>query len=145
MLGEQRIAPPAVREAAEMRSGVEMLQIGVESLAAQVHDFKLALEANGRLPTTEKQTLRRIVLLSLAKRHRDCIVLAEGNPSIASEKTPLFGYAMGLAILSAHLQIRGDLAKKWEDRLSSIALLASSLARSVSTRRQRVHKSALPR
>lgn len=119
MLGLQRQALPLMAEAGAARPTLAMLQAGIESLAAQTGSFDLALEANARQPESELGTLRRILLLHMAGKHRECVTLMEANHDSISDESPMFGYAMINAIFSAEKIIRPDLAKQWTQELAS--------------------------
>lgn len=128
MLGRQRDILPLLAEAAKTQPTLHMLQSALENIAAQCDEWENALAANARLPESETRTLRRVSLLHMAKRDKECVdLLASAEPSLSSSH-PLFGFALSLAILSADRIVRPELARTWEARLKSEPQLASEKA-----------------
>jgi hypothetical protein len=119
MLGKQKVALPALTEAAKARPHLENVQAALESLAAQVGDFGTALEANSRLPRSTASTLRRTLLLHEAQRHRECVRHFEFNFSTLERKHKLFGPAATVAAISAHKMVRPELVERWSQELES--------------------------
>lgn len=128
MLGLQKEALPLMAEAGAARPTLPTLQAGIELLAAQTENFKLALEANACQPESDRAILRRISLLHLAHRHKDCIELMLSKGETATSNAPMLGYAMSLAIFSAEKLVRSDLASKWTQMMESNPDLAPFLA-----------------
>lgn len=119
MLGLHKLALPVMAEAATTKPYISFLQAAVESLAAQTGDFALALECNARQEQDEDQILRRIGLLHLANKHKECIHLMNSNVDSININHIKFGFTCGLAVLSADKIVRHDLVKKWTSLLES--------------------------
>jgi tetratricopeptide (TPR) repeat protein len=119
MLGLQKQTLPLLKEAGAARPTLRILQLGLETIAAQVGDFGLALEANARQPENERNLLQRIVLLHMAGRHHECVSLMEAKRGSLSDDHPMLGYAMAHAIFSAEKCIRPELAKRWTEELGT--------------------------
>jgi hypothetical protein len=125
MLGLQQQTLPLLKEAGAARPTLRVLQIGLETIAAQVGDFGLALEANARQPDSERNLLQRIVLLHMAGRHQDCVSLMEARRGSVSDDHPMLGYAMVHAIFSAEKCIRPTLTIRWTEELETKPELAA--------------------
>ncbi|MBI4696055.1 MAG: DUF4365 domain-containing protein [Gammaproteobacteria bacterium] len=119
MLGLQRGIYPLISEAADARPGLQTLQAGAESIAAQLQEFEAAIRFNGRQQPSPDVALRNIALLHLAGRHRDCATKMIDCQSDIDVSDVGFGYATMLAILSAHRIVRHDLRGKWISTLES--------------------------
>lgn len=128
MLGLQRETLPLMAEAGEARPSLPTLQAGIESLAAQIGNFTLALEANARQPDSNLRTLRRISLLHLAGLHKECVDLLVEHENSLPMGHPMLGYAASLAIFSADRIVRPDLSVRWEQKLESQPEHAPQLA-----------------
>lgn len=128
MLGLQRATLPLMAEAANKRPSIQSIQESVESLAAQVQEFKIALEANGRQPETERSILRRIALLHLNKRHKECIENFMAHETLVPTLHDLYGYSVGMAIESAERLVRPELAKRWLEKLEGMPEQGANLA-----------------
>lgn len=129
MLGKQKEALPILTAAAKKRPDSQGLNAALEVIAAQCGDFKLALEANARLPKSHTQTLRRIAFLYEVGGHqRQCAALMEQEVSNLRKDHQLFGAAMVLAARAAHAFARHDLVKAWTELLESDTSLQSHAA-----------------
>lgn len=119
MLDRQEDVLPLLREAAEARPTLNTLQSSLESIAARCSDWDTALTANARLPESDSRKIRRVFLLHMARRDKDCVDLLASVEHELSSSHQLFGIALSLAILSADRIVRPETAKIWEDRLNS--------------------------
>jgi tetratricopeptide (TPR) repeat protein len=128
MLGKQRETLPAVIAAAKARPHIASLQSAAESMAAQIGDYAMALEANARLPDSDIKHLRRIIFLHQLGRHRDCVLYAESHLHQLDRRHEHFGPALTLATLSAHKLLRTELVTAWFDVLGSDPALAPDQA-----------------
>jgi tetratricopeptide (TPR) repeat protein len=128
MLGRQRDALPFLTEAGQVRPSLPNLQAALESIAVLSDKGDIALEANERQPDSETKILKRVCLLHIAKRYRDCVDLFTAVEHTASNSNPTLGPTLLLAILSADRVVRPELARKWEERLDAIPELAPQRA-----------------
>ncbi|QKE37572.1 DUF4365 domain-containing protein [Ferrovum myxofaciens] len=128
MLGLQEQALPLLEEAGEARPTLKTLQEGVELVAAHAETFLLALKANARLPENDRSTLRRISLLHLAHRDKDCVELMLSHGEGITSDVHMLGNTISLAIISAEKIVRNDLANKWTRIMESDSKLAPYLA-----------------
>ena len=128
MLGLQKQALPLLEEAGEARPTLKILQEGVELVAAHAETFPLALKANARLPESDRSTLRRISLLHLARRDKDCVELMLSHGEGITSDVHMLGNTISLAIISAEKIVRNDLADKWTRIMESDSKLAPYLA-----------------
>lgn len=119
MLGKQQETLPALAAAAKARPHIASLQSATESMAAQIGDFKLALEANARLPDCDIKHLRRIIFLHQLGRHRDCVRHVESHLHELDRQHEHFGPALAIAALSAHKLLRTELVGAWRHVLGS--------------------------
>lgn len=125
MLGLQKQALPVMAEAAAARPTLSTLQAGLESLAAQAGEFKLALAANARQPESPRKLQQRIVLLHATEQHQECVKLLESRWDSIADNSLMFGFALIQAIHSAERIIQPELAKRWTQELESRAELAA--------------------
>lgn len=128
MLGKQRETLPSLLAAAKARPHIATLQSAAESMAAQIGDYELALEANARLPDSDIKHLRRIIFLHQLGRHRDCVQYAESHLSQLDRRHEHFGPAVSLATLSAHKLMRTEVVTAWFAVLGSDPALAPDQA-----------------
>lgn len=119
MLGLQESALPLMEQAASARPTLVLLQTGVESLAAQLGDDRLALLANERQPPGDSKALRRIALLQSAGRHKDCVDAMLAHEATIPPEHPMFAVAMAVAISSAYRILRDDVAARWESQMET--------------------------
>jgi hypothetical protein len=124
ILGKQREVLPLLTQAAETRQNVQSLQAALEIIAVQCGEADVALLANGRQPTTDTGTLRRVVELHMARRDRDCVRHFEEHGSKVSPTHPHFGFAVSTATMSADRILRPDLVERWRQLLSPASELA---------------------
>lgn len=118
MLGRQKQIIARVLAAARMQPHQPELQLAAETLAAQCGDFAAALEANGRLPQSDTQVLRRASFLHELEKHRDCVELMAAHVATVNRSNQLFGRALVLAAISADVMARTDLVDSWRDILN---------------------------
>jgi tetratricopeptide (TPR) repeat protein len=128
MLGLQDQAVPLMAEAAKARPTLRTLQAGLESMAAQAGQFKIALEANERQPESPRSLQQRIALLHAAKRHRDCVKLLEERWDIVADDSLIFGFSLIQGIHSAERIIQPDRAIRWRSELESRTGLSAHAA-----------------
>jgi len=120
MLGKQKDALTILASATKKRPGSQGLNAALEVIAAQCGDFKLALEANARLPKSDTQTLRRIAFLyEVGGQQRQCVALMEREVSKLRKDHQLFGAVVVLAARAANAFARHDLVKAWTELLES--------------------------
>lgn len=98
---------------AEKRHNLPILQESIESLAAQIGNFDLAIKANLRQASNTTTTLRHAFLLHMAKRDKDCVWYFESHLSSMSTDHPMFAETLIAATMSADRIVRTDLAEKW--------------------------------
>lgn len=128
MLGLQEQALPLLEAAGDARPTLKTLQEGVELVAAHAENFLLALKANARLPESDRSTLRRISLLHLAHRDKDCVQQMLSHGEGITSDVHMLGNTISLAIFSAEKIVRNDLADKWTRIMESNSELAPYLA-----------------
>lgn len=128
MLGIQKKALPLMAEAGAARPSLLALQAEVESLATQTANYSLAIEANLRQEDDNACTVRRISHLHHAGRHTHCFELMSARVADLSDETPMFGYAVIFAILSADRLIQPAFAAQWVQLLESGSKHAPYLA-----------------
>jgi tetratricopeptide (TPR) repeat protein len=119
MLGLQKETLPLMKEAGAARPSFKGLQAGLESIAGQISNFSLALEANQRQVQTDLVVTRRVALLHLAGRHKDCVDLLESLGDLTSISEPMLGFSISFGIFSADRIIKSTLANIWMKVLES--------------------------
>lgn len=128
MLGKQSLLLPELAGAARLRPHLTSLQGALESIAAQCGDFPTALQANERLPSSDKRDLRRTILLHEAQKHTACFRWFADHFDRLDRNNALFGPAATVAALSAHKLSEPDLVMKWSAELESHQHLAEHAA-----------------
>jgi len=128
MLGKQSALLPELEAAAKLRPHMTNLQGALESIAAQCGDFLVALEANERLPSSDRRGLRRTILLHEAQKHTDCFRWFAKHFDGFDRNNALFGPAATVAAVSAHRLSEPDLVMKWSAELEAHPHLAEHAA-----------------
>jgi tetratricopeptide (TPR) repeat protein len=126
-LGKQREALPLLKEAAKARNSVD-LNSALEIVAGLAHDYQTALSANGRLPESSTQILRRLLLLYSANKYSDYIDLLSAKLDLLEKSHPLFGPAMIMGASAAEKILKVEVAKEWIKILSTTPELAEDYA-----------------
>lgn len=119
MLGRHHDVLPQLQEAAKVCPHVEAVHRALESLAVQCGDFPVALDANDKLPGSNADSLRRVMLLHAAGRDNDALRLFSSLEDVEEASGPIFAEAAGAAIVSAQKIIQPDLVDRWMDMLKN--------------------------
>lgn len=124
ILGRQKDALPLLIEAGRSRPTSHSLQTALEIIASLCDDLDTALEANARLPDSDRKILQRVCMLHFAKRDKDCVDLFHSMEASLLSSHPQFGNALMFAALSADRIVRQDLGDAWMARLAAEPELA---------------------
>lgn len=113
ILDREEEALAILKDAADKRPTLPMLQAAVESLAAQTGDFDLALSSNAMQPQNGTTRLRKTAMLHATKRDAECAAFFEAQLPTLNRADPMFGEALISAVTSADRLVRADLVEAW--------------------------------
>ena len=116
ILGKLQDVLPLMIEASRSQPELPTIQEALETAATHLSNFEIALEANARQPDSEGAVLRRTLLLNLAGRHSDCVMLFESRGQSCAISYHMFFPALVAAIRSAEAIVRSDLVQEWDTR-----------------------------
>lgn len=117
MLGKFPDVVDQMAEAAARRPHCEEIQAVLESVALHLGRFPLALEANTRQSTNPQQIFRRIHLLNLLGKHRECVQLFSEAEGVLDLQAPQLGLLLMIAMESAKLIMNFELYERLKVRL----------------------------
>lgn len=117
MLGKEVETLKVMQAVTNARPKAIRVQVALERVAMQCNEWDAALNANSMQPSSQEQTLRRIMLLYQAQRYSECVYFIENNLDTLQNNSEISSLCISLGILAADEIVRPDLANTLQSML----------------------------